>query len=64
MDEGVAIDQLVYSHQVHPRPHQQSVYVQQMSMFLHEIQHLPKIEGFNNEKNKSEKLRTRHGTFN
>lgn len=62
MDEGVVIDQLVYSHQVHPRPHQQSVYLYQMSMCLHEIQHHPKIKGFNNEK--SEKRRTPHGTFN
>lgn len=61
MDDGVAIDQLVYSHQVHPRPRQQSVYLQQMSVCLHEIQHLPKIDGFNNNKNKK---KSRHGTFN
>lgn len=55
MEDGAALDQLLYSHQIHPRPGQQSVYISQMSICLHEIQHRPKIEGFNNDIKKKKK---------
>ncbi len=61
MDEEVVLNQLIYSHQIHPRQRQQSVHLHQMFMCRHEFQqfrHRPKIEGLNNDKSKITKIRT------
>lgn len=46
MNDGAALHQIIYCHQIHPRAGQQSVNLNQMSMCLHEIQHCPKSPPF------------------